>query len=728
MEWDELHAAGQTWRLRAQLVDRPGTLAALVTSLSARGCNLLGVSVLPVAGEPTELDQAGRVVDELVLRTPQGLEEAELVALVQAQGARFIGMSPASVEELVDTETTVLRAATDLLAGRCSEQVAMRRVLAADTVTYLPAGATPDTAVPAGGHSVVVRLADGRRLLVRRRWAPFTEGELARIPALLELLAAVTAPTRPVPARAPGAATTAAPPGTPSRGRLVRQLSPLDVQFLNAENATTTTHIGNLLIVDPSEVSGGVLTVAGLRELFRSRLHLAPPLRWRLREVPLGLDLPYWEEVSTLDLDHHVREVALPAPGRDAQLGEAVASLAESPLDRDRPLWESYLVSGLAGGLQAIYTKIHHSVIDGVSGAEIMAAILDLTPCPGPVAPPGPAAPHVSGSAPGPAELAGRGFWRAATLPVSLLRSAPHLVPHVLDVPGAASVPGARALESAVSRLSRATGLRSTPPRPPRAPAPPSTPLNRRITAERTFAFLSVPLDEVKAVKNALGLTVNDVVMAMCTTALRRWLVDHDALPESPLVAGMPVSVRTPEQRGTAGNRISFMLAALPTHEPDPAERVRLLHTSLAAAKERFSGSTTSLMEDASALLPQVLHGVASRALFRAAAEVALPFNLLISNVPGPQLALYAGGARVTGTFPLTPISDVSGGLNITVMSYDGHVDFGFTACPQAVPDVWSLADAVRAALVELAELAVPALTGGPVPAWGVGGLVDAPR
>jgi len=210
----------------------------------------------------------------------------------------------------------------------------------------------------------------------------------------------------------------------------------------------------------------------------------------------------------------------------------------------------------------------------------------------------------------------------------------------------------------------------------------------------------------VKEVKNAFDLTVNDVVMALCTTVLRSWLIAHDALPAIPLVAAIPVSVRTPEQMGTAGNQMNFMLTALPTHAADPAQRLDDLHTSLLGAKERFDAVPAKLLHEYSAVLPQALHGVASRTLLRAITVGAPPFNLFISNVPGPQLPLYTAGSRVTGNFPVSAVSDVGGGINITVMSYDGHLDFGIIVCREMVPDVWSMAEGLHEAMDELLELA----------------------
>ncbi|MCU1656945.1 MAG: Acyltransferase [Pseudonocardiales bacterium] len=662
MDWDEVHQPGRTWRVRVRLADRPGQLATLAVRLSDQQCNLLGVTVLPTAGEPS--GAAGDVVDELVLRAPDVLGPAELRRLVEMPGATCVGVAPASVADLVDAQTAALRAASSAVSGAATTLEALRHILTADTVAVVggeaPAASAPgSTHLDLAGHRATICAAGGERVLVERGWAPFTEGELARVTALLDLVELARAPAVP-------------PSAPPAAVRSRRQLSSLDVQFLNAETSTTSTHIGGLTILDPSDVPGEQVTVSELRKLVKSRLPLVAPLRWRLHQVPLGLDLPYWVDAGTVDLEHHIREVHLPSPGTDEQLGEQIAALAETPLDRDHPLWECYLVHGLSGGRQALYTKVHHAVIDGVSAAEVLAIVFDLEPRPRRVRSPSDPPPE---SPPSAVEMLQRGVRRNAFAAMRVLRTAPRL-PRVLSAM--------------------------------RPAAPPRTPFNGPITARRSYAFTSIPLDEVKAVKNALGLTVNDVVMALCTSALRRWLIDHDALPDHPLIASIPVSVRTKEQIGTAGNQISFMLTEVPTDEADPKRRVELLHTSLIQAKRRFLTLPRTVLHDASAAFPQALHGVVPRLLLRAASVAAPPFNLLVSNVAGPQIPLYAVGAKVVGNFPVSVVSDISGGINITVMSYNGHLDMGILACHDMVPDVWRIADYLRDALTELDELAVP--------------------
>jgi WS/DGAT/MGAT family acyltransferase len=231
--------------------------------------------------------------------------------------------------------------------------------------------------------------------------------------------------------------------------------------------------------------------------------------------------------------------------------------------------------------------------------------------------------------------------------------------------------------------------------------------LNGPITAHRRFAFGSLPLAEVKKVKNAFAMTVNDVVMALCTSVLRRWLLDHDGLPEMPIVVAVPVSVRGEDRSGDNGNLISVMLAELPTHLAEPAERLAAVNAAMAEAKSQFEAVPATILQDLSAAIPTALNGLAARALFQIAGRGGgLPFNLFVSNVPGPQLPLYIGGARVLAVHPVSAVTDITGALNITLFSYDGALDFGFIACRELVPDVWNLVGYARDALDELLELA----------------------
>ncbi|WP_204011258.1 WS/DGAT/MGAT family O-acyltransferase [Sphaerimonospora thailandensis] len=484
-----------------------------------------------------------------------------------------------------------------------------------------------------------------------------------------------------------------------------QQLSPFDAQFLNFETVTNLAHIAGLTILDPSDAPGGTINREHLVTLLRGRLHLAPPLRRRLVGVPLGLDHPYWAEDREVDFDYHVRELALPPPGDDHKLAEQVARLHGRALDRRRPLWELYVIQGVAGGLVALYTKVHHAAIDGVTGVEVMAALMDFEsrPCDAPAAEP--PKPDEAATAPGPLEMTVRGVTRVLDNPLALLRFLADAVPRLDEMPVISQVSGA----GLVSRLIRGIGVRGIGaerlPGLPRMPVP-RTPLSGPVSQHRRFAFGTLPLDEIKHVKNAFGRTVNDVVLTLCAAALRRWLAKRDELPRLPLVVGIPISTRGRSPGGGPANEVIPAITTLPTHLADPLDRLRAVGDSMTLVKERFSAAPATWLIEFSQAMPAALNALAARSGFRLASRRAPAMNLLISNVPGPQIPLYVCGARVVAQYPISVITDVSGGINITVFSYDGRVDFGIIADRDMVPDVWDLIDYLRDALDELMKLA----------------------
>jgi diacylglycerol O-acyltransferase / wax synthase len=483
----------------------------------------------------------------------------------------------------------------------------------------------------------------------------------------------------------------------------MRQLSSLDAQFLNVENPTTVGHVGSLVLLDPTTAPGGAWGMEQVRDVLESRVHLAEPLRQRLVEVPLGLGRPYWVDDPHFDLEFHVRELALPSPGSTEQLGEQVARIHSRQLDRSRPLWEAYVITGLEDGHAALYTKIHHAAIDGVSGAEILEALMDVTVEPRVVPAQEPVSPR---RMPSTVDLVRRGLTSMVLDPVELVRTVPRSLRYLDELPGATNFPGVRMLSDAAGAVGRLVGQQADRPEGLDRPSlrAPRTPLNGPITAHRRFAFGSTSLDDVKRVKNHFDMTVNDVVMTLVASALRRWLLDHDALPTDPLVAAVPVSVRTGEESadGSTGNLVSVMVAALPTQLGDPVARAEAMHEAMADAKRRFDAVPASLLQDLSRAIPTALSGLAARALFKMATLPGVPFNLFVSNVPGPQLPLYVAGARVLGIYPVSAVTDMTGGLNITLFSYDGRLDFGLIACREMVPDVWNLVTYLQDALAEL--------------------------
>jgi WS/DGAT/MGAT family acyltransferase len=471
----------------------------------------------------------------------------------------------------------------------------------------------------------------------------------------------------------------------------VQQLSGLDAAFLAMETGSVFGHVGSVCVVDPATATQP-LTLERLARLIESRLHLIPPFRRRLVEVPLGLDQPYWIEDPDFDIEYHVRELALAEPGDDKQLAEQAARLHARPLDRRRPLWELYLIHGLRGGRKAVYTKVHHAAIDGVSGNDILAAVLDLSP-------EGREDAEIPGwecdRQPRAAAMLARSVVSLTSQPLRAARMSYGLV---RSLPGLATSPARPRLPVIDRVLKRDAGVVLSSPGL-RAPA---TPFNKSVSPHRRWSFVSLPLDEVKRVKNEVGVTVNDVVMALSAGALRRWLLDHDALPEAPLVAGVPVSVRTDDQKGTGGNRVSSMIAPIPTHLADPAERLRACHDAMKAAKQQHGALPADMLADVAQFAMPALAGQAARLAARLRlVERVNAFNLIISNVPGPNVPLYYAGARLEAYYPLSAIADGQG-LNITVMSYGGQLHFGLIADRDLVPDLDRMAGYLADELAEL--------------------------
>ncbi len=474
----------------------------------------------------------------------------------------------------------------------------------------------------------------------------------------------------------------------------MRQLTGLDAQFLALETPRQSGHFSGLWILDPSTKPGGTLELVDVRRMIAERLPLLAPFRWRLREVPFGLDYPYWIDDPDFDLEYHLRELALPPPPTDAKLAEQVARIVERPLDHARPLWELYLIHGLRDGNVGLLTKVHHAAVDGMSGAEIMGVLLDLGPEGREPPPAGP----VADREPGEVEMLARGLLGVPRYLGRVARSFPSTLSNLQDTPIVRDVPGATTLGRSASRALH--GRRSYQLEPA-IPIRPRTSFNGHVSAHRRFAFGQLALDEVKAVKSAYGFTVNDVIVSLAAGAVRRWLVEHEELPDRPLVALVPVSVRTEQELGTYGNRVGTMSVPLFTNEPDAVERLRLTHEALRAAKEHQQALPARLLIDATQFIPPALFARASRATFSLAAMRTPVWNLVVSNVPGPQFPLYCVGARVAATYPISVITDGMG-LNITVMSYCGHLDFGIVADREEIPDVWHLIGWLRESLAEL--------------------------
>ena len=499
----------------------------------------------------------------------------------------------------------------------------------------------------------------------------------------------------------------------------MKQLSGVDASFLYMETATSFGHVSGLSIFEKPDIEGWSAYEAFRRQVER-RLPLLEPFRRRMVEVPLQLDHPYWIEDPDFDLDYHVRDHAVPPPGDDSKLAETVARIIGRPMDRAHPLWESYVIDGLADNRFAVLTKVHHATIDGASGAELMTILFDPTPevkddidvrdlrRPEPV--------------PTPGQVLGRAMFDVARKPGSFVRLQVRTLRALADLTRNRGFDGLAELMRSVPSPLPARRPSNEPDVPPPAPATsaPPTPFNRSITPHRRLAIRSTPLDDVKRIKTALGATVNDVVMAVCAGALREYLERHGALPDRPLVAAVPVSIRTSEETEQWTNRVSAIFASLPTDEPDPIERVRQVHDAMDKAKERFALLPADVLTDYAQFSPPAL---ASRAMrlatrLRIGDRMNPPINLVISNVPGPRHALYLAGATLLHYYPVSTITEGQG-LNITVQSYRDCLDFGLVGCRELLRDLDDLADMVVAHIGILAEAAgvSTADTPSPVPA-----------
>jgi len=485
----------------------------------------------------------------------------------------------------------------------------------------------------------------------------------------------------------------------------MRQLTSLDAQFLAMENDRTQGHVSVLGIYDPTTASGRPLNAALVRELVTERVHLLPTFRWRLASVPLGLDYPYWVDDGTFDVEYHVRDVALPSPGNQEQLAELVADVIGRQLDRARPLWSLHVIHGLEDGSVAVLTKMHHAAVDGVSGAEVMSILLDdsaagreleSTSAVG--------AEHF----PSEVEMLGRGLVGMLRQPLRVLRAAPSTLPHLDDVVTVRHLPGVKTIARSgrmIKRLIPFGGNGSAPSG--NDVVAPQTRFQTRISAHRRVAFGSLSLADVKTIKNTFGCTVNDVVHALVASGLRSWLDEHDELPTQPLAGFIPMSVRTPEQMGTFGNRVSVMIAELPTDEHDPVKRLRRINETMKAVKERHSTLPASLLLDANHFIPPALFAQAARATSRLVGVrgIKQPANVMISNVPGPSEPMYLGGARQRAQFPVSGVLDGIG-INITVMSYQDSLEFGIVVDREQLDDPWPILDAMRVGLDELRDAA----------------------
>lgn len=453
----------------------------------------------------------------------------------------------------------------------------------------------------------------------------------------------------------------------------MQRLSGLDAFFLYLESPTQPLNVCCILELDPATVSGGY-TFDRFREALSVRVDAVPEFRLKLADNQLNFDHPVWVDDDRFDLARHLHRVALPSPGGPRELAEICGHVAGLALDRDRPLWEMWVIEGLHGNdALSVVLKAHHAVVDGVGGANLLAQLCSTVPdapAPDPAARTGVA---------NPVQIAASGLIGAMLRPWRMARIVP-----------------ATALTLAGTILRARDGGRTMA-----APfAAPSTPFNGPFTRRRNVALTTVDLEEVKAVKRKFGVTVNDVVTALCAGALRQFLSDRDQLSDTPLVASVPVSVRGRSNR-PGRNQTTWMLCRLESHIDDPVERLSSIAAGNAAAKDHATSMGPTLLQDWTQVAGQTTFGAAMKLLPRIPLPEKPPHNLVMSNVPGPQEQLYFLGCRLDAMYPLGPII-AGAGLNITVMSLNGRLGVGIISCPDLVSDLWDLADAFPAALKEL--------------------------
>ncbi|HXY96009.1 MAG TPA: wax ester/triacylglycerol synthase family O-acyltransferase [Steroidobacteraceae bacterium] len=464
-----------------------------------------------------------------------------------------------------------------------------------------------------------------------------------------------------------------------SAQRAIVPLTGLDGVFLDLETPATPMHVASLHLFAKPEGRQPDFYGA-VRRLLASGVRRAPVLGRRLAEVPLHLAHPVWVEGEEVDLDYHVRRVQVPAPGTQAALEDCVAELHSQLMDRSRPLWTIYVLEGLEDGRRAYYFKIHHAVLDGAAGVALAATLFDASPA---LRRSRRASPGTRGDRPGWLAAAGAAFSHDAAQYVRLVRYLPTAASALAGIVSSpAANPGSQLLRNL------AFG--------------PRTPLNVTVTAERRFAVSSLPLDELKAIGARFGATINDVVLALCGGTLRRYLARHGGVPRAPLIATMPISLRDPGDThfGTAA---TLSLVNLATHIADPVRRLRAVRAAAGATKSLARSARSLIPTDFPSIgVPWIVSSMAALYGRSHLADMIPPIaNVVISNVPGPQVPLYTAGARMEAYWPVS-IVEHGLGLNITVLSYTGTLGFGFTAARAAVADARELASDLLVAHADL--------------------------
>ena len=472
----------------------------------------------------------------------------------------------------------------------------------------------------------------------------------------------------------------------------MQQLNPQDAQFLYMESDDVLTHVTSITILDPTTVPGGkTVRFKDILAHVQSRVHMSPVFRRKLVRVPLELDFPYWVDDHKFDLEHHVTHSRLPEPGDWRQFCIHMARYHSRPLDMQRPLWEIYVVEGLDNigwlpkGSYAIATKIHHAAVDGRTITEFFSAMADIDNKGTPAVPLNMAK---LSRAPEPSllDMAVRATWHTVRSPISLIDGVMRAAPGLY-----------RMAENAL-RAQRKERFHV-----------PDTRFNCAASPHKMFDATAFPLDDLKAVRKAVpGSTINDVVLAVCSGALRRYLLHHDELPEDSLVAWVPINARVggAADRDKPGNNLTSMTTPIFTNVDDPMERLQKIHHATRRSKEAKGGVSARLMTDLSKHVPAATQVMAGRLVLRAGLAARM-CNLFISNVPGPQVPLYMNGAKQVATYGLTPLVEGMG-LFIATPSYNGQITFGVTSTREAMPDIRYFVTCIEKAMAELKRAAKP--------------------
>jgi WS/DGAT/MGAT family acyltransferase len=458
------------------------------------------------------------------------------------------------------------------------------------------------------------------------------------------------------------------------------RLPAMDATFLYMERPTAHMHVGSVSVLDPSTKPDGQLTFDDLKAHVLSRLHQVPRFRQKVVFLPLNVGRPMWTDDTHFDIDFHVRRASIPGPGGHKELADFVQRVHSRPLDRTKPLWEMYFIEGLEGGRVAIYTKTHHAMIDGISGVDIASVLFDFTPAPREVE----AEPWTPEPEPSTRELIRHWVVDSVTHPVEALAH---------QASGAVEAPKAM-----LGRMRTLLGALQNQIGSGMAPA---SPFNVPIGPNRRFSFTDVPVADAKAVKNALGGTVNDVILTLVAGALRRLLLARgESTMNLSLRAMVPVSTRDESQKMALGNRVSMFFVDLPIGDMDPPDRLSLISAATRHFKDTGQALGAASLVGMTRWAPPTLHALAARVTARQRFA-----NLVVTNVPGPQVPLYLLGARLEGMYPLMNLTETMA-LMVAITSLSGNMGFGFTGDWDAVPDIDDLPGHLQASMSDLKKAA----------------------